>query len=87
MIRMPTALTRSCIQKAPDTSTMAKWAAKDRNTPRQKISSECWPQTITGHAQRDLSDGQSRGMNYTVTTASARKCAKRRTSRLTLSIG
>jgi hypothetical protein len=48
---------------------------KERNTPRQKISSECWPQTIAGHAHRDLRNGQSRGTNFTVTTASARKCA------------
>src|SRR3954470_22503362 len=75
LIKMPTALTRSCIQNAPDTSTMAKWPAKDRNTPRQQIFSECCPQPLAGHAQRDLRNGQSRGMNFTVTTASARKCA------------
>src|SRR5262245_8207320 len=40
-----------------------------------------------GQAHHDLRNGQSRGTNLTVSTASARKCAKRRTSRLTLSIG
>src|SRR5215813_12099868 len=87
MTTMPSPLSRNCIHTAPETSIMAKWAAKERNTPRQKISSECCPHTIGGHSQRDLSPGQSRGRKRTVTTASARKCAKRNTSRLTLSIG
>src|SRR5262249_48488419 len=87
MMIMPSPLSRNCIHTAPEISTMAKWAAKDRNTPRQKISNECCPHTIGGQSQRDLSPGQSRGRKRTVTTASARKCAKRNTSRLTLSIG
>src|SRR6516164_3826660 len=87
MTTMPTPLATNWIQTALDTSTIAKCAAKDRNTPRQKISSECWPQTIGGQAHHDFSNGQSRGTKRTVSTASARKCAKRRTSRLTLSIG
>ena len=36
---------------------------------------------------RPIQPGQSRGMKRTVTAASARKCAKRNTSRLVLSIG
>src|SRR5262249_21698282 len=87
IIRIPNRLTKACNQKAAETSTIAKWAAKDRNTPRQKISSECCPQTIGGHSHQVLSSGQSRGTNHTVTTAKARKCANRSTSRLTLSIG
>src|SRR5262249_13783037 len=75
MTIMPSPLSTNCIHTAPDTSTMAKWAAKDKNTPRQKISSECCPHTIGGQSQRDLSPGQSRGKKRTVTTASARKCA------------
>ena len=39
---------------------MAKWAANERNMPRQKISSECCPQTIGGHIHRTLQAGQSR---------------------------
>src|SRR5262245_61819798 len=87
MTTIPTPLATNWTQTALDTSTIAKCAAKDRNTPRQKISSECWPQTMDGQAHHDFSNGQSRGTNRTVSTASARKCAKRRTSRLTLSIG
>src|SRR5262249_6337304 len=87
IMRMPNTLTRSRIQKEAESSTMAKCAANERKTPRQKISSECCPQTIGGQAHHDFSIGQSRGTNHTVTTASARKCAKRSTSRLTLSIG
>src|SRR5262249_16706970 len=87
MTTMPTPLATNCTQTALDTSTIAKCAAKDRNTPRQKISSECCPQTMGGQAHHDFSSGQSRGTKRTVNTASARKCAKRRTSRLTLSSG
>src|SRR5690242_18583936 len=66
---------------------MMNWPANAKNTPRQKISSECCPQRIAGCKYGDLSHGQSRGMKYTVTAASARKWAKRSTSRLVLSIG
>src|SRR5262249_6512761 len=64
-----------------------KWPAKDKNTPRQNVSSECWPHTIAGQKIQDLSAGQSRGTNATVMIASARKCMMRSTSRFVLSIG
>src|SRR5262249_55989871 len=67
MMIMPSPLSRNCIHTAPEISTMAKWAAKDRNTPRQKISNECCPHTIGGQSQRDLSPGQSRGRKRTRT--------------------
>src|SRR5262249_43437905 len=85
--RIPNTLVSSCIQKAADISVMAKWAAKERKMPRQKISSECCPQAIAGRSQRDFRPGQSMGTKWTVMMASARKWAKRRTSRLTLSMG
>ena len=66
---------------------MMNCPAKAKNTPRQKISNECWPQTIAGCRNGDFSPGQSRGTKRTVTAAKARKCAKRSTSRLVLSIG
>src|SRR5215472_16997104 len=75
MTTMPSPLSRNCIHTAPETSTMAKWAAKDKNTPRQKISSECCPHAIGAHSQRDFNPVQSRGVNHSVTTASARKWA------------
>src|SRR5262249_30896530 len=87
MTTMPTPLATNWTQTALDTSTIAKCATKHRNTPSKKISSKCWPQTIGGQAHHDFRNGQSRGTKRTVSTASARKCAKRRTSRLTLSIG
>src|SRR5215831_3692632 len=38
---MPRTLTRTCMAMPSEISTMAKCPAKDRNTPKQKISSEC----------------------------------------------
>jgi len=38
---MPSKLVAICMPMPGLISTMAKWAAKDRNTPRQKISREC----------------------------------------------
>ena len=46
---------------------MMNWPAKAKNTPRQKISSECCPQRIAGRRYGDFSQGQSRGMKCTVT--------------------
>ncbi len=61
--------------------------AKDKNTPRQKISSECRPQTIAGRSAGDFSAGQSFWIRLkTVMTANDGKCRMRRTSYLALSI-
>ena len=87
MMTMPLALTATCISSRLDTSVNTKWPAKDRNTPRQKVSSECWPQTIAGQNTGDFSAGQARGTNQTVITASEKKCSMRSTSRLVLEIG
>src|SRR3954468_12960472 len=63
IIRMPNKLISTCIQTAPEISTMAKWPAKARNTPKQKISSECCPHRIAGYSAQELSVGQVRGTN------------------------
>src|SRR5262249_53343772 len=49
---MPARLTMTCIAMRPEISVRMKWAEKDRNTPRQKISSECSPHRISGRAHR-----------------------------------
>src|SRR4029078_4596190 len=87
MIRIPEILITKCNPAPPESSTSRKCPANARNTPRQKISSECWPQRINGRIQGDLSGGQFFGMKRTVTAASARKCAKRSTSRSVLLMG
>src|SRR5271169_6560500 len=87
MIRMPAKLMSACTTGPPDHSLIMNCPAKAKNTPRQKISNECWPHTIAGCRNGDFSAGQSRGTKRTVTAASARKCAKRSTSRFVLSIG
>src|SRR5665811_2127653 len=87
IMAMPEMLTITCVSTRLDTSVNTKWPAKDRNTPRQEIPSECCPHTIAGQNTRDFSAGQSRGTNHTVITASDRKCRIRSTSRLVLSIG
>ena len=87
MIRMPNRLTRKCITAPPAISARTKWPAKARNTPRQNISSECWPQRINGRSQTDFRGGQSLGRKRTVSAASARKWANRSTSRSVLLIG
>ena len=73
---MPNTLIRTCIQIAPEISTMAKWPANARKTPRQKISSECWPQMIAGSNNQELSTGQVRGTNRTVSTAKRQEMRK-----------
>src|SRR5213079_1709723 len=87
MIRIPEILISKCIAAPPETSASRKWPANARNTPRQKISSECCPHRINGRSQADFNPGQSFGRNRTVTAARARKCANRSTSRSVLSIG
>src|SRR5580692_2614900 len=87
MIIMPMRLMAIWVSGPPEYSLMTNWPAKAKNTPRQKISSECWPHRMAGCRIGDFRPGQSRGMNRTVTVASARKWAKRSTSRLVLSIG
>src|SRR5207342_1063988 len=81
MIRIPQMLISACSAAPPDISASTKCPAKARKTPRQNISSECWPHRINGRSQRDFSPDQSRGRKHTVIAASARKCAKRSTSR------
>src|SRR6185437_12346106 len=87
MIVIPAMLTMTCVSRRLETSVNTKWPAKERKTPRQKVSRECWPQTIAGQKIRDFNAGQSRGTSATVIIASERKCMMRRTSRFVLSIG
>ena len=63
MINMPARLMPTWISGPPEYSLMMNCPAKARNTPRQKISSECWPQTMAGRKIGDLRTGQSRGTN------------------------
>src|SRR4051812_41841760 len=87
IMMIPETLITKCIPAPPDTSASTKWPAKARNTPRQKISSECCPHRISGRSHGDFSPGQFRGRKRTVIAASARKCANRSTSRSVLLIG
>src|ERR1700688_4483845 len=87
MMAIPEMLTITWVRTRLDTSVNTKWPANDRNTPRQKIPSECCPHTIAGHNTHDFSAGQSLGTSHTVITASERKCRIRSTSRFVLSIG
>src|SRR5262249_12482114 len=48
IITIPNALITISIQIAPDTSTIAKWPAKARKMPKQKISRECCPHRMAG---------------------------------------
>ena len=73
MMAIPPTLTAICMNSRLETSVNMKWPAKERNTPRQKVSRECWPQTIAGHKIRDFKAGQSLGTKATVMTASDRK--------------
>jgi hypothetical protein len=50
---MPITLAATCMTMPSLTSTMAKCAAKDRNTPRQKISSEFWPHKMAGRSHAE----------------------------------
>jgi hypothetical protein len=72
IMTMPNKLMAICIRMPSLISTMAKWAAKDRNTPRQKISRECWPHTMAGRNHQERRKCQSRGTNRTVSTAKLR---------------
>ena len=56
---MPNRLTDVCSSSPPENSVMMNWPAKARNTPRQKISSECWPQRTAGSKNGDFKPGQS----------------------------
>src|ERR1700730_8983302 len=87
MIRIPEILITKCIPAPPETSASTKCPANARNTPRQKISSECCPHRISGRSQGDFKPGQSLGRKGTVTAASARKCANLSTSRSVLLMG
>src|SRR6202165_2840536 len=87
MIRIPEILIMKCIPAPPETSASTKCPANARNTPRQKISSECCPHRISGRSQGDFNTGQSFGRKRTGMADSARKCAKRSTSRSVLLIG
>src|SRR5206468_11446830 len=87
MMRIPEILIMKCSPAPPEISASRKCPANARNTPRQKISSECWPHRISGRNQGDFNPDQSFGRKRTVMAASARKCAKRSTSRSVLLIG
>src|SRR5437660_260142 len=87
MIRIPQILIMKCSQAPPEISASRKCPAKARNTPRQKISSECCPHRINGRSQGDFNPAQSFGRKRTVIAASARKCANLSTSRSVLLIG
>src|SRR6202140_240462 len=87
IIRIPETLITKCNPAPPDISASRKCPPNARNTPRQKISSECWPHRISGRSQGDVSPGQSFGRKRTVTAASARKCANLSTSRSVLLMG
>src|ERR1700710_1706810 len=87
IMSIPDTLMNRCSQAPPEISANTKWPAKAKNTPRQKISSECWPHRISGRSQGDFKPGQSLGRKRTVIAASARKCAKLSTSRSVLLIG
>src|ERR1700733_1676535 len=87
IMRIPETLITKCIPAPPETSASTKCPANARNTPRQKISSECCPHRISGRSQGDFKPGQSFGRKRTVTAASARKCANLSTSRSVLLIG
>src|ERR1700738_2699825 len=87
MMRIPEILITKCIAAPPEISASRKCPAKARNTPRQKISRECWPHRISGRSHSDFSPGQSFGRKRTVIAASARKCANLSTSRSVLLIG
>jgi len=65
IMAIPSMLMAICMPTPWLISTMAKWAAKDREYPRQKISRECWPHTTAGNNHRDCSRGQSLGTNRT----------------------
>ena len=87
MIAMPAMLTRSareCRRRIrPSRSARQRPGTRRGRRSPANAGRTGWPAAD----QRDFSAGQSRGMKCTVTAASARKCAKRRTSRLVLSIG
>src|ERR1700676_3215891 len=87
MIRIPEILTTKCSAAPPLISASTKCPANARNTPRQKISSECCPHRISGRNQGDFNPDQSFGRKRTVMAASARKCANLSTSRSVLLIG
>src|SRR3984957_1265051 len=72
IITMPKKLAATCMAMPSLISTMAKCAANDRNTPRQKISSECWPHKIAGRNHKERNPGQWRGISRIVTTARLR---------------
>src|SRR5580700_3243903 len=59
MMKMPKRLIAACTRGPPDHSPMMNCPANARNTPRQKISSECWPQRIAGCNSGDFNSGQS----------------------------
>src|SRR5690606_39366654 len=77
MMAIPARLTRNWTGIRLETSVKTKCAAKDRNTPRQKMPSECWPHRMAGRKKADFSAGQSRGTSRSVTIASDRKCRTR----------
>ena len=87
IMTIPEILIMKCSPAPPEISASTKCPANARNTPRQKISSECCPHRISGRSQGDFNPGQSLGRKRTVIAASARKCANRSTSRSVLLMG
>src|SRR3979490_1606243 len=73
MMRIPERLTTKCIAEPPEISASTKCPANARNTPRQKISSECCPHKISGRSQGDFNPGQSFGRKRTGMAARASK--------------
>src|ERR1700692_741109 len=87
MMRIPEILITKCSPAPPEISASRKCPANARNTPRQKISSECCPHRISGRSQGDFNAGQPFARKRTVMAASARKCANLSTSRSVLLMG
>src|SRR5579871_31700 len=84
---MPTKLTKICIAIRLETSVSTKWAEKERKTPRQKISSECWPHKISGRAQFERRNFASKGTKRMTRIAMARKWKSRQPESPVLSSG
>src|ERR1700690_473841 len=87
IIVIPQKAARKCRPRPAEVSMRMKYPTNARNTPRQKISSECCPHRINGRSQRDFSPGHPGGTHRTVIAASAAKCANLRISRSVLLMG
>src|SRR5215469_7071195 len=70
--KMPARLTRSWVSIAESYSDRTKCPSADKRMPRQKISSDCWPHSTSGLANRDRKAGASAGTTA-ATSATAAK--------------